>query len=388
MISLQHIVEKNTEVWEKANVLLRDVQLPEGRDIKAIVGPRRAGKTYFLYQLAKEFEKEKNVIYLSFDDIMVKYRGVEEFWTFFTSLEKNTVLLLDEIQELENWGRWLRKLHDLEKFEIIVSGSSSHLLTKEVASELRGRYIAKLFLPLSFREYVRFKEKGWNVKSFLSYIKEGGFPEVVLFKGKKEKLESIFLTTFYRDLIDRYRLREEDLAEELIKELISSTGSLMTLGRLYRKFHSFIPISKKTIWKYVKNMEESFIIFTSKAHTFSAHKTRILPFKVYANDIGIAQLFKQIPIGMALETIVAHEILRSGHSLSYLPLKSGEVDFIVDDKVCIEVTYGPDDEHITKLKNTNCEEAHLLTLEDQSLLKFLHNPADYLFPKSSLGNTI
>jgi len=254
MVNIRERVEEWSEKIKRIKVKKRDFFIPNTTDVKAIVGPRRAGKTYYLFQLFQEFMRDRDVLYLNLDDIFLLKASVEEWKTFFNSLDKETVLLLDEVQNLPNWGKWIRTLHDEMKFNIYITGSSSKLLLQEISTELRGRYISKLFLPLSFREFLKFKGRGTKEELLREYMQYGGFPEVVLEKeelNKVEKLKSIYLATFYRDFVDRYRIRESVLANFILEELLASTSSLISISRLHKKLLSQgIEVSKRTLWKY------------------------------------------------------------------------------------------------------------------------------------------
>jgi len=356
MVNIRERVEEWSEKIKRIKVKKRDFFIPNTTDVKAIVGPRRAGKTYYLFQLFQEFMRDRDVLYLNLDDIFLLKASVEEWKTFFNSLDKETVLLLDEVQNLPNWGKWIRTLHDEMKFNIYITGSSSKLLLQEISTELRGRYISKLFLPLSFREFLKFKGRGTKEELLREYMQYGGFPEVVLEKeelNKVEKLKSIYLATFYRDFVDRYRIRESVLANFILEELLASTSSLISISRLHKKLLSQgIEVSKRTLWKYYELMKDSLLFFDVSAFVFSMHKRRIMPKKVYAFDLGIVGIIRNLPLGAKLEALVAQELLRKEKELFYLPCGEKEVDFVVKKGRCvdlIEVSVYADEDHRRKL---------------------------------------
>lgn len=359
MVNIKERVEEWLENIEKTKLIKREFQIPETSDIKAIVGPRRAGKTYYLFQLAKKFFKEKEVVYINFDDIFFSKAKVEEWKLFFKKLEKNTLLLLDEVQNWQEWGKWLRTLHDENKFDIYITGSTSKLLIKEVSTNLRGRYISKLFLPLSFREFLKIKESTAGRRELDEYLKYGGFPEVIKEGAinKEEKLRSIFTTTFYRDFVERYRTKEIETAKVVIEDIISATASSLSISKLHRKLRNLgIMLSKRTLWKYYNQMKESFLFFDIPSLVFSKYKERVLPRKVYSIDLGISNIFRAIPLGAKIETAVAHELLRKGKgSLYYILSHNYEIDFAIRSNSSVElmeVAAIVDNTHIKKLEDS------------------------------------
>jgi len=274
-------------------------------------------------------------------------------------LEKGTVLLLDEVQNWKEWGKWLRTLHDEKKFDIYVTGSSSKLLIKEISTNLRGRYVSKLFLPFSFKEFLKIKKAPPSKKMLEEYIRYGGFPEVIKEKvvNKEEKLRAIFATTFYRDFVERYKIREMETAKIVIENILSATASLISISKLHKQLRSLgVTLSKRTLWKYYTQMKDSLLFFDVPPLVFSKYKERLLPRKVYSMDLGISNLFRKIPLGAKIETVVAHKLLQKKEgSLYYVSGDGYEIDFAVRSNSSVnllEVAAIVDNTHINKLKNT------------------------------------
>ncbi|MFH0881089.1 MAG: AAA family ATPase, partial [Lentisphaerota bacterium] len=177
------------------------VDLTRLNEILAIVGPRRAGKTYFMYQLIEGLLQKKicskdDVLFIDFEDYRLAdftTADVDSLLVAFNQLTgKNpSYIFFDEIQHLPNWSRVLRTLHNQRRYRIVVSGSNSELLSKEVSTELRGRYRDMLILPFSFREMLRLRKVEFTERTFLTssrgrilkvfdnYMEQGGFPEVL-----------------------------------------------------------------------------------------------------------------------------------------------------------------------------------------------------------------
>ena len=375
MVNIKERVEEWLDNIKKVKLIKREFKVPTTSDIKAIVGPRRAGKTYYLFQLAKEFSKEKSIAYINFDDIFFSKATVEEWKHFFNGLEKGTVLLLDEVQNWEEWGRWLRTLHDEKKFDIYVTGSSSKLLIKEISTNLRGRYTSKLFLPFSFKEFLKIKKAPASKKILKEYLRYGGFPEVIKedIVNKEEKLRSIFATTFYRDFVERYKIREIETAKIVIENILSATASLISISKLHKQLKSLgIKLSKRTLWKYYVQMKDSFLFFDIPPLVFSKYKERLLPKKVYSIDLGISNIFRTVPLGARIETVVAHKLLRERKgSLYYISDDECEIDFGVrsDSSInLLEVAAIVDNAHINKLKKAPKHLPKFLKVKKMSII--------------------
>ncbi len=208
MEKLLEITYEYIDSLQYVEEIKRQVTLPKTKDIIAIVGPRRVGKTFLMLKKAKELlEKNEPVIYASFDEPELRNMDVRKFAELVRAEypENEVFLFLDEIQEWKNWDFNLRWLHDVKDFYIYISGSSSTLQSSEIPSRLRGRYISKLLLPVSFREIVdfevrSFRERGKILNLLEDYLKWGGFPEVWMEKSR-EKIISILETAFYRDIV-------------------------------------------------------------------------------------------------------------------------------------------------------------------------------------------
>lgn len=358
--------------WKPPKLIERDIRLPETNDIIAIIGPRRSGKTYLMFQIIKNLINsgvpKENILYVNFDDIVFRKYDLNKIFEIYFELfnpKGEIYLFFDEVQELKDYPIWLRNLHD-RGYKIFITGSSSKLMIKEISKELRGRYISKILLPFSFKEFLKLKEfkfedtseKRGKIKNLLlEYLKFGGFPEVLLIENnidKIEKLNSIYETTFYRDLVERYKIREINIAKELLEYLISNISSFISVSKVYNIFKSVnINTSKRTLWKYYNYILESLILFESKICTYSKRKEIISPRKIYVNDLGIANLFRDQEIGHLMENLVYLELFRKGIEPNYLKIDGNEIDFIYKENnsiKLIEVTYKVDEEHISKVK--------------------------------------
>ena len=345
------------------NIVERELRVEPSERITAIIGPRRAGKTYLMFytikNLLSEYEKE-NILYVDFSDIRLRGLSERDFSTFLKVLhevfregEGRIFLFLDEVQELPSWDYWVRTLHNLGGYYIVLSGSSSKLLSREVATQLRGRYVSRLLLPFSFREFLR--AKGFEVKYLYSperrglllrhlkeYVRWGGFPEVVLSGNKGELLKTYVETVFYRDVVDRYRVRDVAGCEIFLRLLIESFGKRFSVSKAYNYFRSIgVRKSKRTLWNYLRYFREAFFVLLVEKFSFNVRERIQYPVKLYAIDTGF---YPREDLGLKMENIVALELMRRGAEYFYFQTRDGyEVDFLVRDglrvRQLVQVTY-------------------------------------------------
>ncbi len=355
----------------------REIKIPGSRRIITIIGPRRAGKTYLLYQKMKELlnsTKKENIIYLNFEHpslIDVNFKEIKEIvklhWQLYPSSIKKSYIFIDEPQNIEKWEIAVRALHD-EGFNIILTGSSSKLLSKEIATSLRGRTISYLLLPFSFREFLKAKnakfdferlsskEKSLLLNLLEEYINFGGFPEIVLEENEENKLKMIeeyYNLIIYRDIVERYKIKNIQLIKWLIKSLINSFSKEFSVHKLYLTLKSKgIKVSKNTLYTYFSILEDSLFVFPVPKFTFSVRKKELLINKVYLSDICFTKLVEiSKNIGRKIENVVFLELLRRRKPLTeifyYKNQQGEEVDFVIKEggkiKQLIQVCYDIDD---------------------------------------------
>lgn len=357
--TLLAIIAEWLEEWEMPPLVSRHQPAIEPADLKrilAIVGPRRAGKTYFMYQLIQsllqgnQYSKE-HILFLDFEDYrLVEFTGdaMDELFAAFHQLAGRYPLFLffDEIQNLPNWNRVLRTLHNRGQFRIIVSGSNSELLSSEIATELRGRYEDILLLPFSFREYLRYRDisytpaslrtaaRGNILAAFDDYIKHGGFPEVAMAGNESEQrrlLQSYFKTIFYRDILERYNIKARYVLDALMSDILENYASLFSITRFEKQLKSNdLPGSKRTIANYFHYLTEAFFVIANEKFSFSPRQRTMNPKKAYLTDTGFAALGRPFTEnrGRIIENIVAIELFRRGMEIYYFKNRN-ECDFII-----------------------------------------------------------
>jgi predicted AAA+ superfamily ATPase len=343
------------------------------RSVLAVVGPRRAGKTYFLYQLIEDLLRagkalRDDILFVDFEDYRLSDFRPGDMEKLLAAFHQMTgkpprYLFFDEIQHLPSWSRVVRTLHNTRKYSIIVTGSNASLSSSEIATELRGRYEDCLILPFSFREFLRFRKIEWTpallatpevgivLKAFDDYLRFGGFPELSGLIGeaaRRRLLQSYFDTIFYKDILDRHGIRARYLLDMVMKNMLESYASAFSISAFEKhlKGHGLAG-SKRSIADYLRYLEEAFFLIVVEKFDFSSRKRMMNPKRVYLTDTGFSLLGGAFTEnrGRLLENVVAIELARNRRRVMYFKGK-GECDFIVQEgtrpkeawQVCWEIS--------------------------------------------------
>ncbi|MEM3555965.1 MAG: ATP-binding protein [Candidatus Micrarchaeia archaeon] len=327
--------------------------------ILAIVGVRRAGKSFLLRQLAKKLMNKgvgkDSILIVNFEDERFGERNLQLLRDIYeTYMEefkspKNRFIFLDEIQTVREWEKFARGIHERREAKLIISGSSAKMLSEELATLLTGRSLNFFIYPLDFREFLQFKkievknklelvEKRFVIKKYMKeYLEFGGFPEVVLSNEKLRILLSYFDTVVLKDVVDRFRIREREKIRVLAKYYLSNVSSPVT----FRRISEFLKIPLKTTERFSNYLEIANLIFFIKRFSFSLKEQEKSPRKVYAIDTGLSNAigfrFSE-NIGRIIENAVALELRRRQSFIPTLEVYywkgngGKEVDFVVKNR--------------------------------------------------------
>ena len=342
---------------------VRDARLPAvpGK-VHAVIGMRRAGKTTFLRQLQAERRSSlppERALYLSFDDDRLAGLGadqlsllLEEYYRRFPELRgrKTVTWLLDEIQLVPGWDRFVRRVMDSEKVEIVVSGSSARMLSREVHTSLRGRGMETIIRPFSFREFLRHRgvapkqeparwtarERSAVEKRFGEYLVEGGFPETQGLAAalRVELLQGYVDTVLFRDVVERYGVSQVAALRWLIRQCLRNPAGALSVHRLHLDLkaqgHGMAKDAVHTLFGY---LQDAFLMNAVPLATDSERRRNSNPRKVYPVDTGMIGAFDnsgRANLGHALECAVHDELARRGGEVGYVRTGQGfEVDFHV-----------------------------------------------------------
>lgn len=325
----------------------RALRLPlDSRKVTTLVGIRRTGKTWLLYETMQRLEasgvSRKQMIYLNFEDdrlfpiepeeLDLILRAHEELYPDVSG--KTRYLFFDEVQNAPGWERFVRRLQDTEDVIIFVTGSSSHLLSQELATGLRGRSISYEVFPLSFAEFLVFQGLEYQpysrsseshiVAALDEYLQTGGMPEIVLAAAdlRPRILKEYIDLIFYKDLIERYRVKNTVVLRMLLKRCLGRPASLINIHKLYHDFRSQgHSLSKDTLYQYVGYLEDAFVIFTLPVAERSIRKQQANPKKVHSVDWALAYPYApmpQIDVGWKLENAVFLHWRRKREDLAYV----------------------------------------------------------------------
>lgn len=340
----------------------RDVRLsPLPNKAIAVIGMRRSGKTSFLWQeLARrhaESGERDGLLYFSFEDERLAGMTagdlglvVEEYYRLAPEWRdrRRATLFLDEIQTIPGWEIFARRLLDSENIDLFLSGSSAKLLSREVATSMRGRALEVVVTPFSFREYLRHRgcEPGKSTARLtkgdrsaldhhlLDYLREGGFPEAQQLdaRDRLELLKSYVDVVMLRDIIERYAVSHPLALRWLVRQLLGNPAGAFSVNKFYGDLKSQgIPVAKDTLHAYLGHLEDSFLVRVVALASDSVRRRMVNPRKVYPVDPGLIPLFDRsgkANLGHALETCVLLELDRRGAEVGYVHTQAGyEVDF-------------------------------------------------------------
>ncbi len=347
--------------------------------ILSIFGVRRSGKSFIMRQIVKTLIDSgldsKETLIINFEDRRFKDFSVTvldeilDTYLEFIKPESTPYIFVDEVQLIDRWERWARTINELQKAKLIVSGSTSQIISKELATTLTGRHLDLKVFPLSFNEFLKFKKieiknfldlinKKIEVKrSFREYALYGGFPEVVLGESKNDILISYFEDILTKDIVKRFSVKKIDKLEALAKFYLTNISNSITFNSLGKA----LKISKDTVEKYSWYLENAFLFLFLKRFSFSLKEQDNSPRKVYSLDAGLSNAlgfrFSE-NFGKLMENIAAVELLRRAAQnplmeIYYWKDQSGkEVDFVVkegiDVKELIQVTYASARDEIAK----------------------------------------
>lgn len=330
----------------------------ETNEIIIITGVRRCGKSYLLRLIWQKIKEEirtddNQFFYLNFEDErLISFKTsdfnllLESYFELFeVDKSKKIYFFLDEIQNIENWQKFLNRLRENKNYKIFVSGSNAVLLSKEISTQLTGRNIPLTLYPFSFREYLftqlpSFKEKDIYDpdkkikirKIFRRYLENGGFPEIIK-TNYRPLLQEYLRNIIYRDIVLRYKIRYEASLREIVNFLLTNTGTILSL----KKISEMTEIKNiSTIKNYLEYLKNSFLFYSVPIYSFSIKKQIYNPDKIYVCDLGIYNeigfKFSQNQ-GKILENFVFLELQRRYPRVYYSKdNNSKEIDFVISQK--------------------------------------------------------
>jgi predicted AAA+ superfamily ATPase len=350
--------------------------------IVSIVGVRRSGKSTLMRQMAKAMIEagtdRKNILIVNFEEPEFEGANVgllQRIYEAYLEILRppgKPFLFLDEVQNVERWERFVRALNERKEAFIAISGSSSRLLSQELATVLTGRQIYFEIFPLSFREFLSFEgmEIGGMEEALLNsskirglfreYLEVGGFPEIVLNKDpayRARTSRSYYEDIISRDVVQRFKIRKPEGLKALARFYLTNISSPISFNRISR----FLNLPTETIRRFSYSLETANLIFFTKRFSWSVKEQENSPRKVYSVDVGISNAigfrFRE-NLGKVAENLVAVELRRkmaqnpSTEVFYWKDIGQREVDFVVKEglrvKQLIQVCWDPTDEATRK----------------------------------------
>jgi uncharacterized protein len=371
--------------------VLRNAEFPKAPNkIKVAIGMRRSGKTYFLYQqimkmLAEGIDRS-SILYLNFEDDRLLPLDTQKlaaltdaFYTLYPeNHDRKCYLFFDEIQNVVDWPIVIRRFQDSKNVEIFLTGSSAKLLSKEIATNLRGRSLAIEIWPYSFNEYLRAKKisidttlydkktKDKLSQVFDCYLSEGGFPEVISYEQdvRQRTLQDYIDVVIYRDIIERHHLKNPSIVKYMILSMLHNVGKPFSINKFYHDITGLgFQIGKDSLYEYPDYIEDAYLAFSIPEFEQSIRKQKRKPKKYYAIDPGMVRastLDYEKDLGRLFENVIYLELRRLGCHINYYLTQEGyEVDFLAQTsagkKKLFQVSWG--------IQNTNTKQRELRALD-------------------------
>lgn len=352
----------------------RDIAIPfHSGKIITLVGARRSGKTSVLFNLMDKLLREgvdfRNILYINFEDerIDLKLNELDLILRAYSELYpdakiKNCYFFFDEIQNIERWEKFIRRVYDSLTKNIFITGSNSKFLISDIATSLRGRTVSFEIFPLSFREYLRFNKVEIDIHSsrslakinnyLLRFLKNGGFPEVFDYDDnmRAKVLQEYFNVMIYRDLIERYGIKNAVVLKYFLKRILASAAKQLSVNTIYNELKSSgVKIGKNHLYEYLEACQNIYLVFVLTKHAHKLVSRELGERKIYAIDNGLlnAISFKfSEDKGKAVEQAVFLELRRRGREV-YFYRERYECDFVVKEghrvSEAIQVAYSLSD---------------------------------------------
>jgi predicted AAA+ superfamily ATPase len=349
-VELQHVVPRNFQMEDFANYVL--------------IGVRRAGKSFMLYQQIQQNLKRgitwDSMLYINFEDERLMGMTAQELNLILEvhgmMSKERPILFLDEIQDINGWEKFARRLAD-NKYRVYITGSNAKMLGSDIATTLGGRYITKHIMPYSFPEFLQANEVSYDSNTlattfgraevqrhFTNYFRFGGFPEGARLASKRDYINSVYQKIYLGDIASRNKIENQFSLRVLFRKLAESVKQPISFTRLTNIIASTgAKLSKPTLINYLEYSKDAFLVYPIKNIDDNLTQRETNP-KYYFVDNGIISILAMDVDTSLLENMVAMELLRR-YGLEeqvFFYNKNVEVDFYIPDAAtAIQVSYNP-----------------------------------------------
>jgi predicted AAA+ superfamily ATPase len=345
--------------------------------IKVLIGQRRVGKSYMLFQIMDEIislHENPNIIYINkelhdFEDI----HNHNDLLDYIESKEEKkgkNYIFIDEVQDIEGFEKALRSIQAKGGYDIYCTGSNAKLLSGELATYLSGRYVEIKVYSLSFIEFIEFHRLNNDKDSLMKYFKYGGLPYLINLELDDhiiyDYLKNIYAAILFKDIVKRHNVRNINFLENLVRYVADNTGSLVSSKKISDFLKSQrIQISPQLVLDYLNHLESAFFIFKALRADITGKKIFEIGEKYYFEDLGLRHSiigYKANDINKILENAVYQHLKISGYHVYVGKSGDKEIDFVCDKsgkKIYVQVAYLLHDE-----KTINREFVNLLEIKD------------------------
>jgi len=348
-----------------AETIAREISVPiDIPKIVSLLGSRRAGKTHLLFNIIRQLRQTVSadrLVYINFEDdrlFPLQLGDMDELLQAYYELfpenrDQKVWFFFDEIQEVPGWEKFIRRLADTENCRIYLTGSSSKMLSRELATALRGRTLPIEVFPLSFSEFLTFNKVEVNPETskgqtkilhwFDRWLRQGGFPELVFLPEALHRptVNEYLDLMLYRDLTERFSVKNPSLLKYLLKYTIGNMANPMSTTKIFNDLKSQgYGLGKNTVFEYLEYLQEAFVLFKTNIWHRSTRVQAVNPSKFYVIDPA----FKYATsigedTGRVLENAVFLHLRRQGFTPHYF-LEKQEVDFYWENGQPINVCLG------------------------------------------------
>lgn len=409
---LRQVMLDNQKDIEQYEIFYRDFDL-DSFPLQVFVGVRRSGKSYLLFQKIHKMLNEghdwSDMLYIDFEDTRLDGFTAEDFNLILECHQeiygKRPMLFLDEIQNIEGWQKFARNLAD-KKYSVFITGSNAKMLSREIMSDLGGRYLPVEVYPLSFKEYLSYTQvpfdelsltatesKALFMNAYQKYMLWGGLPESVNLSVRRAYLSSVYQKIYLGDIVQRNGISNPKLLQLLIKKMAESVMQPISYTRLSKILSSVAGrISVPTVSNYVGHAEDAWLVLRLR-NIASAFTEKESVCKYYFIDNGLLTLQLLNADTILLENIVALSLFRKyGHDLDnervYFYNANVEIDFYVpEEELAIQATYSITDEQtkirevgaLTKLPNVYpCRRRMIITYDEEGIITDAHGSIEII----------
>lgn len=341
---------------ERKDYMKRLIRLRGTPDIKILTGLRRSGKSELVRSYMdwiRTNERDVNIIYIDFVDL--KYDDLKSYKRLYNYCEdqyfdgKANVLVVDEVQMCDKFELAINSLYNSRKYDIYITGSNAFLMSSDLSTLFTGRFIEIPVYPFSFSEYCEyFGYDPFSASTLDSYVLKGGLAGSYVYEAKEDQnsyIRDVYTTIIKRDLVDKYRIKEESLLESLTDYLMDNISNITSANKIYTILkQNKVGTNHITVGNYIKYLCNAFMFYKVKRYDIRGKRYLETSDKYYLSDLSFRYAMlgvRNMDYGRAYENIVAIELLRRGYEIYIGKLYHKEIDFVAmkyNKKIYIQVS--------------------------------------------------